>query len=111
LFIFSLKTWFLYFSFLSKFKFTLKVLNNIIIKKPIENSKPARANKKNVVDNNNISSFKDPERTLIVYKTAQTSSEYINIFKKLDEFNKKEKTDNQKIKFQKTNQICIIFNL
>lgn len=111
LFTFSLKTWSLYLSFSSKFKFSLNVLNNIIIKKPIENSKPAKANKKKVVDNKSNSSFNDPETTLMVYKIAQTSSEYKRILKKLDEFSKNEKTDNQKIKFQKTNQICILFNL
>jgi len=50
-------------------------LNKIINKKPRENSKPARANKKNVVHNKRISSLQPQRSTVKQYKIIQTNSE------------------------------------
>lgn len=86
-------------------------MNNIIISKPKENSKPAKANKKKEVDNKLISSFKEPKNTDKTYSITQTISEYKIRLNKLLEFKKNKNNDNQKIEFQNTNQLCIKFNL
>lgn len=86
-------------------------LNKIIIKRPNENSKPANANKKNDVDIKLMSSFKEPNKTDKTYNTTHTISEYNIKLNKLLEFKKNKNKDNQKIEFQKTNQLCIIFYL
>jgi hypothetical protein len=59
----------------SKFKVLLTFLNKIINKNPKENSKPARANKKNVVHNKRMSSLQPQRSTVKQYKIIQTNSE------------------------------------
>ena len=86
-------------------------MNKIIIKSPKENSKPAKANKKKDVDIKLMSSFKEPNITDKTYKTTHTISEYKIKLSKLLEFKKNKNKDNQKIEFQKTNQLCIKFYL
>jgi hypothetical protein len=83
----------------------------MIIKRPKENSKPAKANKKNDVDIKFMSSFNEPNKTDKTYKTTHTISEYKIKLNKLLEFKKNKNKDNQKIEFQNTNQLCIIFYL
>jgi hypothetical protein len=58
-----------------------------------------------------MSSFKEPNKTDNTYKTTQTISEYRIKLNKLLEFKKNKNKDNQKIKFQKINQLCIKLNL
>ena len=58
-----------------------------------------------------ISSFKEPNRTDKTYNITQTISEYSIKLNKLFEFKKNKNKDNQKIEFQNTNQLCIIFYL
>lgn len=58
-----------------------------------------------------MSSFKEPNKTDKTYKITQTTSEYKIKLKRLLEFRKNKNTDNQKIEFQKINQLCIIFYL
>ena len=54
----------------------LKFLKNIVIINPIQNSKPARANKKKVVDIKTKSSLITPTTAVYVYNKTQTISEY-----------------------------------
>ena len=86
-------------------------LNRIIINKPKENSKPAKASKKKDVESKLISSFKEPNNTDKTYKTTHTISEYKIKLNRLLEFKKNKNKDNQKIKFQKINQLCIKYCL
>ena len=83
----------------------------MIIKRPKENSKPAKASKKNDVDIKLISSFNEPNITDKTYRITHTISEYKIKLNKLLEFKKNKNKDNQKIEFQKTNQLCIKFYL
>ena len=65
-----------------KKKSILKFLKSVNSRIPIENSKPARANKKKDIEYKFMSSFKLPLKTEIVYKTTHNISENNNIFKK-----------------------------
>jgi hypothetical protein len=58
-----------------------------------------------------MSSFKEPKKTDKTYNITQTISEYKIKLNKLLEFKKNKNKDNQKIEFQKTNQLCINFYL
>lgn len=91
----------------SKFKLFLKFLNNMIIKKPIENSKPATANKKNVKEYNVMSSLFDPTIKLIMYNVIQMTSEYKKIFKKFEGLNNIINISVQNTRFQNINHSCI----
>jgi len=53
----------------------LKFLKNIVIMKPIQNSKPARANKKKDVDVNIRSSLIVPAIDVKLYNTTHMTSE------------------------------------
>jgi len=86
-------------------------LNKTTINKPNENSKPANANKKNDTEYKFISSFKLPYKSVSTYNNIHIISEYSNNVSKLFEFKKKIKKINQKVQFQKTNQISIKFYL
>ena len=81
-----------------KQKVFLKFLKKIIIKKPIQNSKPAKANKKNDVDVNEISSIVMPIKIVNVYNNTQTISEYNTIAIKFTEFKRKFSIITQKTK-------------
>jgi hypothetical protein len=74
---------------------------------PIQNSKPARANKKKVVDNKVRSSLMVPTIATYVYKTTHTISEYNIIVKRFLEFNRNIKDDSQNRKVQKLTQFTI----
>ena len=60
---------------LSKSKDFLKFLKNIVIIKPIQNSKPAKANKKKDVEVNTKSSLIVPATVVYVYRITQVISE------------------------------------
>ena len=82
----------------------LKFLKSIDIKKPKQNSNPAKPNKKKEVDVNIKSSFIVPTIDVYEYRITHIISEYKIIVMRLLEFSKNIKTDNQKsivIKFIK----------
>ena len=106
-----LKNWLLWVSLETKSKLNFIVLNRTTINKPNENSKPAKANKKKDTEYKFISSFILPYKRVNMYKRIHIISEYNNSVNKLLEFKKKIKKINQKVQFQKTNQISINFYL
>ena len=85
----------------------LKFLNKIVIIKPIQNSKPASASKKNVVDVNVRSSLIVPTTETYIYKTTHIISEYNIIVNKFLELNKNIKVVNQNRNVQKLTQVNI----
>ena len=92
---------------LSKLKVFLKFLKRIVIINPIQNSKPAKASKKKVVDVKTRSSLIVPTIDTYVYKTTHIISEYKIIVNKFLEFNKNMKVVNQNKKVQKLTQVNI----
>lgn len=92
---------------LSKLKDFLKFLKRIVIIKPIQNSNPANANKKKVVDVKTRSSLIVPITDTYVYKTTHIISEYKITVNKFLEFNKNIKVVNQNKKVQKLTQVNI----
>lgn len=81
----------------------LKRTNNSI---PIENSKPAKANKKKEIEYRFKSSIRLPLNIDIIYNITQTNSEKSKTDKKLNLLKKKIIKEIQKIEFQKINQDC-----
>jgi hypothetical protein len=75
----------------------LKFLKIMIIKKPVENSKPASASKKNEILRIK-SSFNTPIMTDKQYNIIHINSEYKRIYKIFVGFIKKKRRTNQKIK-------------
>ncbi len=91
----------------SKEKDFLKFLNKIVIIKPIQNSNPAKANKKKVVEVNVISSLIVPTTETYAYKTTHIISEYNIIVKRFFELTKNIKVVNQNKNVQKLTQVNI----
>lgn len=85
----------------------LKVLNKMVIVNPIQNSKPARANKKKVVDVNVKSSLIVPTIETYVYRTTHIISEYKIIVNKFLQLSKNIKVVNQNKNVQKLIQVNI----
>ncbi len=73
--------------------------------KPMQNSKPANANKKNEVDVNIKSSLIVPTTVVYVYRTTQTISEYKIIVTRFLELIKNILVDNQNKKVKKLIQV------
>lgn len=71
-------------------------MNIITSKKPKENSIPAKANIKKLVESNDISSLTEPKKIVKQYKHSHVISENINKFKKFVGLNKKQLKLNQK---------------
>lgn len=84
-----------------KEKSILKFLNKVNKRIPIENSRPAIANKKKDIEYKLISSFKLPLKTESVYRVTHKISENRSMLKKLDLLKINTKTANQKKVFQK----------
>lgn len=85
----------------------LNVLNKIVIIKPIQNSKPAKANKKKVVEVSVRSSLIVPTIETYMYKTTHIISEYNIIVNKFLEFKRNIKVVNQNKNVQKLIQVNI----
>jgi hypothetical protein len=90
---------------LSKQNDFLKFLKTIVIIKPIQNSKPANANKKKVVDVKTKSSLIVPVTATYKYKTTHIISEYKTIVNIFLDLNKKNIEVNQNINVQKLTQV------
>jgi hypothetical protein len=90
---------------LSKSNDFLKFLKNIVIIKPIQNSRPAKASKKNDVEVSIKSSLIVPVIVVYVYKITHVISEYNIIVIKFLLFSKNIKDDNQNKKVQKLIQV------
>lgn len=78
-----------------------------MIIKPIQNSKPAKASKKKLVDVRIKSSLMVPTTDTYVYKITHIISEYKIIVIKFFEFNKNIKVVNQNKNVQKLTQVNI----
>jgi hypothetical protein len=74
---------------------------------PIQNSKPAKANRKKVVDVKTRSSLIVPTMDTYTYKTTHIISEYKIIVSRFLEFNKNIKVVNQNKNVQKLTQVNI----
>jgi len=83
----------------------LKLRKKIVIIKPMQNSRPARANKKKDVDVNTKSSFIVPIIATYEYKITQIISEYIIIVTKFLELIKNIEVDSQNSKTKKLTQV------
>lgn len=77
----------------------------------MENSNPAKANKKKDNEYKFMSSFIPPKITDITYKITQISSENNSTIKKLKLFNKNIKIEIQNTVFQKISHDWILENL
>jgi hypothetical protein len=73
--------------------------------KPMQNSRPANANKKNEVDVNIKSSLIVPTTVVYAYRTTQTISEYKIIVTRFLELIKNILVDNQNKKVKKLIQV------
>lgn len=83
-------------------------LNKSTIRNPIQNSNPAKANKKKVVDVKVTSSLIEPTTLVYVYSNTQIVSEYIIRYKRFWGLNKNKKIITHiinVIKFIKLNDI------
>ena len=94
-----------------KLKSIWKFLNRTSNSIPIENSKPAKANKKKEIEYRFKSSIRLPLNIDITYNITQTNSEKSKTDKKLNLLKKKIIKEIQKTEFQKINQDCNFKNI
>jgi len=94
-----------------KLKSILKFLKRTSNSIPIENSKPAKANKKKEIEYRFKSSIRLPLNIDITYNITQTNSEKSKTDKKLNLLKKKIIKEIQKTELQKINQDCNFKNI